>query len=345
MAAYGADPIPPYRLEAAAAEGRCWCFPGPIDRRRETDCYTIGQQSKKRIRRSGAANSPNVLSDSIRTARETNVDGGTDTRCVYHDRFRSADTVSPEISTPEFATAVQRLEREHRELAEERRAFQRFKTRVSTLETAAPQLAGPGIRTHEPRTDGLSEVREAYVQTVASVSHYADVYGEPWLENVAGELSEELAAALDQHTQLHPPLKRSLVDAGARAVKNRDNLLDLIAAERDAVERFRGEIAEPREELQSLLDQPIDRLEFNALRITRTRVERLREQCDRLAAERQAQLRRRNARLAAADVATLGQYLYAESGVSYPILDAIADLGGDIDRALRTVDESILRAA
>lgn len=271
----------------------------------------------------------------------------------------------PEIRAP-LATAREILERERRQLTAEQRAFERFRRRVAALETVAPQTtvatAGSGISANSDAgttggvgigtagtatrcrpSEGLSQVRDAYVETVMSVPHYDDLYDETWLESVAEEFSEELAAALDQHTQLHPKLQQSLVTAAAQAGDNRTELLERVETEREAVEDAACELSDIRAELQSLLDQPLAHVEFNALRLTRNRLELLRERCDDLALERQTALRRRRREFPISDIGTLERYFYGDCEHTYPILAAIAQLGKGVERGIAIVDRSLER--
>ncbi|GAB3665514.1 DUF7260 family protein [Halopiger thermotolerans] len=271
-----------------------------------------------------------------------------------------------EIREP-LATAREPLERERRQLTAERRAFERFRRRVAALETATPQAtaatAGAGIgggigadtggvgagaahagaAARGRPSEGLSPVRDAYVKTVMSVPHYDDLYGDTWLESVAEEFSEEQAAALEQHARLRPQLQRSLVTAAAQAVENRAQLLEHVEAERKALADADRELTDGCQNLQSLLDQPLANMEFNALGMTRDRLESLRERCDELATERQTALRRRRRELVIGDVGTLERYFYGNCEHTYPILAAIAELGRGIERGTDAVDRSLKR--
>ena len=279
------------------------------------------------------------------------------------------NTVSP---TAVLDPATEALERERRELRAERRAFERFGRRVAALETQSAREPGPGPEP-EPEPDpsptaasprlaaaagpsagaaggssavhaaGCEAVREAYAETVLSLPHY-ERYDETWLESVAAEFTPDLAAALEG-SRLHPQLKRSLLAATEQAQIHRSELLDLIEAERDAVADAAAELSSIADDLESLLAQPIDRLEFNALRLTRTRLEDLRDRCDDLSADRQAQLRRRRRQLPGIETKSFERYLYGTCEHSLPVLAAIATVGRRLERALETVDRSIAGTA
>ncbi|AEH37432.1 DUF7260 family protein [Halopiger xanaduensis] len=272
---------------------------------------------------------------------------------------------APEIREP-LATAREVLEREDRQLTVEQRAFERFQRRVAALETAAPRATAPtagtglgagigtgaagaggvgtgttGTTLHSRPSEGLSQVRDAYVETVMSVPHYDDLYDDTWLESIAEEFSEEQAAALEQHAQLHPRLQRSLVTAAEQVVENRAQLRERVETEREAVDDADRELTDVCEDLQSLLEQPLAQLEFNALRLTRDRLESLRERCDDLATERQTALQRRRQEYVLGNAGTLEDYFYGDCEHTYPILAAIADLGAGIERGTAAVDRSL----
>ncbi|WP_049925920.1 DUF7260 family protein [Halopiger goleimassiliensis] len=254
---------------------------------------------------------------------------------------------SPTTTILEPAIAV--LEREREEVLAERRAFDRFASRVADLDarpaSATAQFAGPGAVTHVSSTgNDCSAVREAFDETVMSLSHYSDRYDETWIESIAAELNPDVAAALQRHERLHPPLKRSLQLAAEQAVTNRTELLDLLETERDALAEYESELSDAEGELQSLLDQPISNLEFNALRLTRTRLEELGDRCDRLATERQRQLHERRCQLSVIDGDVFEAYLYGNYEHSYPVLAAITLLADRIESSIADVDRLLVRS-
>ncbi len=250
--------------------------------------------------------------------------------------------MSSVVPTDTLQAAQQALRRERRQLEDERHAFEQFLGRVRALEPNQSRSgpAGPAPLAPRRRT-GLERVRDAYTETVMCVPHYHEEYDEAYAEHLAGELGEELAAAVTKGSQLHPSLKRSLVDAARQAVGVRESVIELLDDEADTLERAKRDLSELLDELASLLDQPLDHLEFNALRLTRERLQRLRTQCDDLAARRQDVLRRRR-QTGLIDLEDFGLYLYDECPSTYPLLSVIADVGRLIDRTLARIDRSLL---
>lgn len=234
--------------------------------------------------------------------------------------------------------ATRAVERERRHLADERSAFARFRERVEGIDAACARAEAPD-RSRADR--GIGRVREAYADTVMAVPHYRECFDEPLVENVAGELSPELAAALTRHDRLGPYLKRSLLTAADAAIGGRTTLLSVVGDEREALEDLETSLAEIDEERAAIVGQPVDRMEFNALRLSRRRLCALGEECDDLAAKRQATLRegRRSAPGVEDD---FGDYLYADCPSQHPLLSAIAATGRRIDREREAIEDRLV---
>ncbi|MEY7850082.1 hypothetical protein AB7C87_12890 [Natrarchaeobius sp. A-rgal3] len=230
--------------------------------------------------------------------------------------------------------------RERRVLADEKRAFERFHRRLDELEASQPQIAGRQPLQCGTRASGLQTVRNAYTETVMDSPHYGDEYDETPLESMAEELGPELAVAVAQHTSLHAQLKRSLLEAAEQAIESRERILDAIDTESTAIGEIEREVEDVADELNAVRAQPIDRLEFNALRLTRERLDELRSRCDELAAKRQRQIRRRRG-LTIAEIGTFERYLYDERSSPHPVLGSIAELGDRIERTRSQVDRRL----
>ncbi|WP_255190672.1 DUF7260 family protein [Natronobeatus ordinarius] len=243
--------------------------------------------------------------------------------------------MSPEPSLDPFEEARLAIRAERRELIDEKQAFEAFLDRVKGLDVHQPsQTQSPLLATAPQKLDC---VVDAYAETVATVPHYTDVYDEPILEHFAGELGVELAAAVTSGSQFHPELKRLLLEGSRQAITARERVLDLLETEADELERAERALTAVLEELESLLAQPLEQLEFNALRLTRVRLMRLETDCNTLAASRQSWIQNRQ-RAMILDHTDLGHYLYGECEHTYPALATIAEIGESIDRTRRQLD-------
>ncbi|ELY48672.1 hypothetical protein DV706_05150 [Natronorubrum bangense] len=245
-------------------------------------------------------------------------------------------------------------------MTDERRAFDRFRRRVRRLEatplepprrSVGSQPAGQVLqqaslsaasRRPDPTRDALATVRTAYRETVMAVPHYDDVYGESRQEHMAGELGLEVTTAVTQGTW-NLELKRWLLESIDHALTVRTQLLQAIDDDADAIETFEREVTAFLSTLESLLAQPLARLEFNALRLTRDRILSLQTDCDDLVERRQAQISRRR-RLTIAEVGFFEQYCYRDCDGTYPILDLLATCGTLLQRACSRVERYLAAA-
>lgn len=241
-------------------------------------------------------------------------------------------------TTDAIAQASLAVRRERRELTDERQAFEAFHDRIADLDPEQPQRGQTTVMM--TTTPGLETVRDAYAETVMNVPHYTEVYDESFTEHIAGELGVELATAITTGSWLHPELQRRLLEAADQAIVSREYVLEHLTTEADALERAEADLEAVIEELETLLDQPLDVLEFNVLRLTRARLDGLRETCDEIGHTRQEELRRRQ-RVTAVDGDDLGELLYEDEAGLYPVLATIAEIGEAIDRAKRRIDRRL----
>ncbi|WP_257628946.1 DUF7260 family protein [Haloplanus salinarum] len=206
------------------------------------------------------------------------------------------------------------IEAEREEVEAERRAFVRFRDRVADVETVTPSRCSTGstlVAAPEQRsTKSLDRVRVAFRETVMSVDHYSEVYGEALEEFAAAELSPEVAVGLGPGTsQSFTDLyKATLMNAVDSAADRRETIRDHLDGERDAVATHRATLIEmldsldwpPRARRQSDIE---DRLE----EVTRARQTEL----------------HRGFPLSGADGHDLCQYLYQDPEWTYPVLTGV----------------------
>lgn len=209
------------------------------------------------------------------------------------------------------------IEAEREEVEAERRAFVRFRDRVAGVETVTPpRRAGPTLATVLERrpTKPLDRVRAAFRETVMSVDHYDEVYGEALEEFAAAELSPEVAVGLGDGTgrSFTDLYKATLVSAVDGAVDRRETICDHLDGERVAIETHRATLVETLDSLDSLDGPPPearrrDDIEGRLEDITRAR---------------QAEIHR-GFPLSGADGHDLCQYLYRDPEWTYPVLTAV----------------------
>lgn len=143
----------------------------------------------------------------------------------------TVDALRKRVQTP-IRVAEQIVENERAEVEAERRAYTHFKERVAEVETVpasgSAQLGTPRTHAGEGSSRGCERVRHAFVETVTSVDHYEEVYGETPDEHAAAELSPEVAAGLqaDTETSFTELYKTRLTAAIDSAIAGREAFLD-----------------------------------------------------------------------------------------------------------------------
>jgi len=218
-------------------------------------------------------------------------------------------------------TAESVLDQEYEEVDAERRAFEEFRGRVAGIETIADASAIPATRAplHEGRSRAAERVRSAFRETVMSVDHYDEVYGESLIEHAAAELTDEIAAGLgrDAHLQFTPLFKRTLVAAVDSAIDQRDNFCTTLDEEQESLFRSRDGVL-------ALLD------ELDGTRVPAGVDSDFTDALDEIACHRQETFAGRTAS-PRTDGHDLCACLYADCDWTYPVLTALTRLRGAVN--------------
>jgi len=143
------------------------------------------------------------------------------------------DSVSRAVLAP-ITAAERTAQREYDEMHAEQRAFERFRRRVTDIDTVSPPSASgtPRLLAADDGDGRIERVREAFRETVTSVAHYDEVYGEPLAVHFAEELSVELAAGLESDAvSFSDGYRRVLLTQIEEAIENRETFCDLVETE------------------------------------------------------------------------------------------------------------------
>jgi hypothetical protein len=209
-----------------------------------------------------------------------------------------------------LSTAEELVGAERAEVEAERRAFVRFGDRVGGLDAVSTRATGttPTRTLTGSRPRRVERVRSAFRETVMSVDHYEEVYGESLVEHAAAELSADVATGFRREggTQFTEFYKSTLVSAVEEAVGWRERLLEQLDGELASLDRS----GETLEDLVDRWDGPGPAGD-------------LASDLDDLAERRQELIQRRDP-LSGTDGHELCQYVYADAEWTYPILTAVA---------------------
>lgn len=230
--------------------------------------------------------------------------------------------------------ATSLVEEERARLAAERDAFDAFSRRLASVEvsevtTTVAASGGLAVETSTMPDDRLARVKDAYRDTVMSVPHYEEDYGESLAENLAAEFGDGLAFAVVDGRQLTPPLKSALLAASDEASRERTAFLSTLEAEAEALAEAATAIGKIDDEVESIADAPPTERSYEELVAEWTRLGALGDRCRELLRSRQEEIRSTST-ATKPDGLELHDYLYDELPVSHPVLADLASLADAI---------------
>ena len=243
-------------------------------------------------------------------------------------------------------------ERERARTHEEAEAFGRFARRVSRvdatpMQTVQAQRAATGAVTavaQPPDDRRLREIRDAYRDTVMSVSHYEDEYGDPLAASVTEEFDQDVAAALTDSRQLTPQVKRVVLDCAFEARDRREEFLEALTEESNALTGAEDTLADVDATLDQLNDRPLLERSYDELEDAWYRLRELRASIEALLEQRQAMLHGTetvNGRFT--DSWTMYAYLYSPLSTHHPVLAEGTRLLEEVTTAEHRVADSLSR--
>lgn len=230
------------------------------------------------------------------------------------------------------------VEREAEELDAERAAFEAFGERVAAVDVqrrpAMTQSVSQSLVAAGPRTPASDRIRSAFRETVIAVPHYEEVYDEPLLVHVEGELGPDIAVGLDGNGALLPAFKRVVLETVGRAVDRRTTVLDQLETEAESLSTARSEFGAVAAALsdRSSGDDEASSPE-HPLAVAKWRFTVVVE-------ERQALIQHRHI-LVRIDGHDFCSYLYGDQAWTYPVLSVAASLQQDlvaVDRQMSRLD-------
>lgn len=237
--------------------------------------------------------------------------------------------------------------------ATEREAFRQFARQIAGVEPSAAsyQLAAndgavsaTSVANHAPPDGRLEAVREAYRDTVMSMPHYEDDYGEPIGRHLREEFGQEVSAAVTDGDRLTPELKSVLVKRSREAAKDRDRLIHRLDDEAESLESADDELAAVLEDVREAESRPLDGLGYRQLADEWNRLGELESRLSRLLGHRQERLVG-GASSGPDGGRSLRQYLYADLETAFPVLADGAVVADRVKGARSRVLRALIRRA
>lgn len=210
-------------------------------------------------------------------------------------------------------------------------AYEQFAKRIAAVGTTGPAsrtLAADMVSSVDSSTSA-KPFREAFRDTVMSVSHYEDEYDEPLNVHVGSELSPELACGL-RADDPPPGFDSALSAATNTAIENRRELLD-------DLKREAGSLTTARSSLETIVDElRVGNRDATASELSKSAPDTLECRLQAVLDDRQTLIQNRTLP-ANHDGHDFCAYLYGDlADWTYPVLFTVASLQQDI----RAVDDS-----
>lgn len=252
----------------------------------------------------------------------------------------------------------QSLRAEQKRTEIERDAFEEFATRVTDLQPSSNPLAssvehnelqdGSGVvalqsqPVSEPSPTELATIRNAYEETVMSVSFYGAEYGDTYEESIRAEFGPDIATAFTQSDSLSPVAKQVLLAKIEQARTEREALIETCEREQTSVDEAATVLKPVDEELQAVESISFEDRGFGALEAHRARLLTLKDKCEQDATTRQATIHRHRTEYSlSVDAPDICVYLYEEFEPAYPILCLCSDLARRIENCRKQVESAL----
>lgn len=226
-------------------------------------------------------------------------------------------------------------------------AFAEFSDRLTAMEVSSSLDDNHNQRlnvqtTMQSQSDNqLQRVQEAYRETVMDVPYYDEVYNESLLESLAEEFGSEIASALMTNEYLTPPLRNQILIKSRQARNNRANFLDSLSKETENLRSMDKTITEIGTNLDTLNARTLETWTRTDLTESCEQILAAEEQCEELAATRQAILQNSRSPGPTPSDLNFNEYLYESLPVTYPVLSDLANLTNTLKTEQSRVERAI----
>ena len=250
------------------------------------------------------------------------------------------------------AAARTRCSVETRRTRREAVAFDRFATRVRDVDpvvsrTAAARVGSVLVATDDRTGSGrrIREITATFRDTVMSVPHYDEEYGESLAEHMAIEFGDELTIAVVETRQFTPQVKQGLYRAAIAARDRRLELLSVLEAESNALQTFERELTDLTTRVEALTEPLRSDQTYDELCETYRELNECTRACEALLHTRQTQRTDGHAANLPYAIDDLQEYLYERFEVTYPVLSDGLQLYRRITTARGRLEDELLSRA
>ena len=250
------------------------------------------------------------------------------------------------------ATARTRCRVETQRTRREAVAFDRFANRLQEVDPVIPRAtaarAGSVLVATGGHTDSnrrIHEITATFRDTIMSVPHYDEEYGESLAEHMAIEFGEDLTIAVVETRQFTPQVKQGLYRAAVAARDRRLELLSVLEAESSALQTFERELTDLTTRVEALTEPLRSDQTYDELCETYRELNECTRACEALLHTRQTQRTDGHAANLPYAIDDLQEYLYERFEVTYPVLSDGLQLYRRITTARGRLEDELLSRA
>lgn len=259
-----------------------------------------------------------------------------------------------------FEAVRAELRKERERTAAECDAFEAFARAVKRIDAPESPRVGSGSNggpgsggvtaiqaapAGRPSATVLREIRSTYEDTVMSVPLYDEEYGDTYEESLRAEFGPEVAAAVTDPECFGPTAKEALLVGIEQARAERVHFLESCERESASIDAAASALIPLEREFRACQSSAFGRKRFDTLEAYRERLLNWKEECERVAADRQEEINRhRRDHRITVDAPDLSAYLYEDLDRAYPVLALCSDLAESMDETRRQVERAMTKA-
>lgn len=241
---------------------------------------------------------------------------------MYTGNGASGKHLAMTIETEIIERAIRRVERERSLLSTEQCRFRTFRTAVSRA-TADEDDTPSGT---------AADLVDTYRETVMETPDFETAYDETLKESLEEELSPSLAEILLSNAPLTQKRKRDLLIATNAAIERRERFRSELDQEQESLETMLSELIDIRSEIRELPECSSRRHTVEDVLDIWKAYDTLEQRCNDLLEERQQHIYRVGQDTEGDESKyILNEYLYHDLETPYPVLSAIAAACETID--------------
>lgn len=244
----------------------------------------------------------------------------------------------------QVSSAITILSTEYAQVTEEIQAFDQFNSDIKDIDTrVGAEYTADGVSYQQKSTtQGTTQVREMYENTIMSVPHYTKEYADTYLSSISEEFGSDLAAALIRSSDLTPILKSALINQVESIIKSRKQLREIVQVEKSSLNSCYQDLYDAGDLIYECLEHDVQSLDDKKLNEYKSRFSNTTEKFDEIAIDRQQDIRKsKNLAQVSRCASDIYPYLYQSLSTNYPVLETIGHFGRENQKLITIIDNRL----